>query len=137
MHPFRPEHERNGCFTTPASSKRRSPDQSAARRQGHAALLSTIKRLSGAHKTPTQASETMSDTQVIIQRLTEILEVDFSWHEECQETWESEGDVGWISGALAQADESDAVRAAARQEVVAEALDTVAMLFGWERPGED
>ena len=95
------------------------------------------QRLSEAHKTPKQDSETMSDTQVIIQRLTEILEVDFSWHEECQETWESEGDVGWISGALAQADESDAVRAAARQEAVAEALDTVAMLFGWERPGED
>jgi len=85
----------------------------------------------------TRSGQAMSDTQVIIQRLTEILEVDFSWHEECQETWESEGDVGWISGALAQADESDAVRASARQEVVAEALDTVAMLFGWERPGED
>lgn len=79
----------------------------------------------------------MSDVQLIIQRLTEILDVDFSWHEECQETWESGGDVGWISGALRQADESDAVRAAARQETVAEALDTVAMLFGWERPEED
>lgn len=78
----------------------------------------------------------MTDTQLIIQRLSEILETDFSWHEECQETWETASDVGWITGALAQADESDAVRAAARQDVVQDALDTVAMLFGWERPDE-
>ena len=52
------------------------------------------------------------------------------------------GDLGigrrrWLDQRrLAQA-EQRRWRAAARQEVVAEALDTVAMLFGWERPGED
>ena len=79
----------------------------------------------------------MTDVQLLIQRLTEILEVDFSWYEECKDTWESEADCGWIAGALAQADESDAVRAAVSPAAVEEALNTVALMFGWERSGDD
>ena len=79
----------------------------------------------------------MTDVQLLIQRLTEILEVDFSWYEECKDTWESEADCGWIAGALTQADESDAVRAAVSPAAVEEALNTVALMCGWERPGDD
>jgi hypothetical protein len=78
-----------------------------------------------------------SDAQLIIQRLTEILEVDYSWYEECRETWEDKGDIGWIVGALNQADEADEVRAAAHSASVGEALSFVAMIFGWEQKEED
>lgn len=80
---------------------------------------------------------TMTDSQLLVKRLTEILEVDFSWYEECKDTWESEGDCGWIAGALSQADESAAVRAAVSDVAVEDALNTVALIFGWERPGDD
>lgn len=73
----------------------------------------------------------MSDVQLIIQRLTEILEVDYSWHEECRETWEGKGDTSWIVAALRQADESAGIRSAAHSESVGEALAFVAMIFGW------
>ena len=79
----------------------------------------------------------MTDAQVIIQRLTQILEVDYSWYEECRETWEDNGDIGWIVGALRQADEAEEVRAAAQTESVEEALRFVAMIFGWEQKERD
>ena len=78
-----------------------------------------------------------TDAQLIIQRLTEILEVDYSWYEECRETWEDKGDIGWIVGALRQADEADVVRAAAHPASVGEALSFVAMIFGWEQKEEE
>ena len=78
-----------------------------------------------------------SDAQLIIQRLTEILEVDYSWYEECRETWEDHGDIGWIVAALLQADETEAVRTAAHPASVGEALSFVAMIFGWERKEGD
>ena len=77
-----------------------------------------------------------SDAQLIIQRLTEILEVDYSWYEECRETWEDNGDIGWIVSALRQADEDDVVRTAAHPDSVGEALRFVAMIFGWEQKEE-
>ena len=78
-----------------------------------------------------------TDAQLIIHRLTEILEVDYSWYEECRETWEDNGDIGWIVGALRQADESEEVRSAAQPAAVGEALSFVAMIFGWEHKEED
>ena len=79
----------------------------------------------------------MTDAQVIIQRLTEILEVDYSWYEECRESWEDTADLDWIVGALRQADESEQVRAAAHSASVLEALTFVAMIFGWEQKERD
>lgn len=86
-----------------------------------------------AAKLLTISFDVMSSHQRIIDRLIEILEVDFSWYEECQQTWESEGDVGWVAAALQQADECEEVRAAATEASVEAAMETVAMVFGWER----